>query len=284
MHILLLSIAMASLAFASAPTAPRELGPRRAMAERPLNQLFSSADYPLRARRHRLEGTVQFRLEIDSEGNIASCDIVGSSGSPALDAATCRVVRERARFSPAVDSRGQPLPDTVNATVHWRMTDIEPPMRFARERAVTTISWSEPDPICTEVYNGEPMGRLSASECMSDYYSLATAVRDTRGGLEFAVLTEIIPDGDSASGTGLQDHGERVWFEEVELTVAPDGRISDCRSIRSETSPAFPHEAGQDYCQMYVRADTRFEPVDPRHGARRARASSALYMREDGGN
>jgi len=78
-------------------------------------------DYPAAAMRGEEQGTVRYRVEIGPEGRVSACTILGSSGSSAIDQATCRIVRSRARFAPARDSAGNPVPDFREAEVTWRL-------------------------------------------------------------------------------------------------------------------------------------------------------------------
>jgi TonB family protein len=88
-----------------------------------LAELFSDADYPMAALRRHEQGKVDFRLDIDSAGAVAGCTVTHSSGSASLDEATCRILRERARFSPARDSDGNAVPDTFEGHIIWRIDD-----------------------------------------------------------------------------------------------------------------------------------------------------------------
>lgn len=90
----------------------------------PLTAIFHDRDYPRSARKAREQGSVGFRLEISPRGRIASCIVTASSGSAALDAATCRILRERARFEPARDERGRTIPDSVIGKIHWRLAGL----------------------------------------------------------------------------------------------------------------------------------------------------------------
>lgn len=86
---------------------------------------FSDDDYPAAALRGDHQGTVRYRVEIGPEGRVAGCTIIGSSGSGALDSATCRIVSRRGRFTPARDSAGAPVPDAREGEVTWRMDEDE---------------------------------------------------------------------------------------------------------------------------------------------------------------
>ena len=69
------------------------------------------------------EGTTRFRLTVGTNGRVTDCSVTSSSGSAALDAATCRIMRSRARFTPARDNQGNPTTDTYTSSITWRIQD-----------------------------------------------------------------------------------------------------------------------------------------------------------------
>lgn len=105
----------------SDPAAPLTVEAARARTN--LSSYVSDDDYPASALRNREEGRVSFRLAVGPDGRVAECVVTSSSGSAALDDATCRIMRSRARFTPARDSRGNPIADTVSSWVTWRLRD-----------------------------------------------------------------------------------------------------------------------------------------------------------------
>jgi TonB family protein len=87
-----------------------------------LRTLFSADDYPIEAQRNGEEGTVRAELAIDRQGRVSGCTIVNGSGHVSLDNATCRILQSRARFTPARDASGRPVPDTdLTPPVVWRL-------------------------------------------------------------------------------------------------------------------------------------------------------------------
>ena len=86
-----------------------------------LQGLFSGDDYPADAIRNEDQGTVTVRLDISAQGRVTNCSVTGSSGSRSLDNATCRILRSRARFSPAKMSDGTPTTDTYTQRITWRL-------------------------------------------------------------------------------------------------------------------------------------------------------------------
>ena len=99
------------------PPPPKTVEPARAKAN--LQSLFSTDDYPASAIRNEEEGTTSFRLDVGTNGRVTNCTITSSSGSTALDNTTCRLLRARARFTPARDSNGNPTTDTVTNRIRW---------------------------------------------------------------------------------------------------------------------------------------------------------------------
>jgi protein TonB len=88
----------------------------------------TTADYPAEALRNGEQGAVQFRLKISPEGLVTDCTILVSSGFPVLDATACDKIRSRARFSPALDSKGKPTEATYVNSVRWLIPkDMKPP-------------------------------------------------------------------------------------------------------------------------------------------------------------
>lgn len=116
---LLLGIA-ASAALLSAPE------PAAAQAPVPLAELhsvLSHTDYPDDAIRKGEQGTVEFRLNVGVDGRVTGCTVVNSSGSAILDETTCRIMRERPTFRPAIGAGGKPVPGSLESRVSWRLPE-----------------------------------------------------------------------------------------------------------------------------------------------------------------
>ena len=105
-------------------TAPMSGAVTAARPERTnLATYFTVADYPQAALRQGAQGTTGFNLTIGTDGRVADCQITVSSGSGALDEATCRILRSRARYVPARDASGQPTTGSDSGRVAWRLPD-----------------------------------------------------------------------------------------------------------------------------------------------------------------
>jgi protein TonB len=104
-----------------AQPAPRKVEPARARAN--LASYVSDEDYPSTAARNEEEGTTRFRLGVGPDGRVTECTVTASSGSAALDSATCRLMKSRARFTPARDSDGRQTSDSVSSAIRWVLPD-----------------------------------------------------------------------------------------------------------------------------------------------------------------
>ncbi|MBV8686017.1 MAG: energy transducer TonB [Alphaproteobacteria bacterium] len=103
------------------PPPPPHIEPARAKAN--LASYVSDSDYPSIAIRAEEQGTTRFRLAVGPDGKVSDCIVTGSSGSSALDQATCRIMKARARFTPARDGAGRPTGDTVANAIRWVLPD-----------------------------------------------------------------------------------------------------------------------------------------------------------------
>ena len=87
-----------------------------------IRHLFSASDYPADAARRNQSGNTQFMLLIDQSGKVAGCDVVVASGIPVLDIMGCQVIRDRGKFTPALDANGKPVRSTiVTPPITWVM-------------------------------------------------------------------------------------------------------------------------------------------------------------------
>ncbi|HEX8571802.1 MAG TPA: energy transducer TonB [Allosphingosinicella sp.] len=117
---------------ARAQGAPQAEAPARPPEPIP-GPLIANSDYPAEAIARREQGAVRVRLSIDREGRVTGCSVEASSGSSALDSASCRLLSQRARFRPALDSRGEPVPGVYTRTIRWELPEASPEVASAVE-------------------------------------------------------------------------------------------------------------------------------------------------------
>jgi protein TonB len=103
------------------PPAPPKVVTKAQSARGSLQGLFNTDDYPSDALSNEDEGSTTVRLSIGTDGRVTGCTVSSSSGSRSLDNATCRVLRSRARFTPAKLSNGQPTTDSYTQRITWRL-------------------------------------------------------------------------------------------------------------------------------------------------------------------
>jgi protein TonB len=112
--------------FTAPPAPPTPVPPpprlKPAQAKTDLRRYFSDEDYPDTALRAEEQGTVRVSIVVGASGRATDCSVTSSSGSPALDRATCTIIRSRARFTPATDETGSPVSSTISSPpIVWRL-------------------------------------------------------------------------------------------------------------------------------------------------------------------
>lgn len=80
-------------------------------------------DYPPSALRSGAAGTSVVGWTINTQGKIENCHTLQSSGNADLDAAACRALTRRGRYSPAKDQDGNPIATTKSRRVKWVIPD-----------------------------------------------------------------------------------------------------------------------------------------------------------------
>ena len=83
--------------------------------------LFASDDYPTQAILEGGTGSVEIVILIDEQGKAADCTVVETSGVPVLDAQACAVIRQRARFTPAVGLDGKAAKSAFRQRITWKI-------------------------------------------------------------------------------------------------------------------------------------------------------------------
>lgn len=72
--------------------------------------------------------TVYLRFVVAPDGRVPDCKVTRSSGSPAIDKATCRLIKRRFRYDPARDEYGRPVPSIVMGEHRWGQRAEPPPI------------------------------------------------------------------------------------------------------------------------------------------------------------
>ena len=86
-----------------------------------ITDMFVTSDMPPDAMKKQRDGT-QYQLMVDETGAISGCDVLVPSGSALIDTTGCQLVRERARFKPAMDTTGKAVRSVwTSPRVTWRI-------------------------------------------------------------------------------------------------------------------------------------------------------------------
>jgi TonB family protein len=181
--------------------------------------IFSSDDYPPEALRKGETGLTVVETSIDAKGAVIGCKVVESSGSSALDAATCKIIRDRAQYIPAQDRKGRPVADTSVVRIRW----VLPTIQFKSFGDVMEFT----------VKDGQVTTRCVAAEgerCTVDDPidpSFIAMVSQMPNGFRMIFLAAFDPEGSTRKRAPIDpsDFSDES-FADVKIDV--DGRISDC--------------------------------------------------------
>ena len=78
-----------------------------------------SGDYPAGALWNGHNGLVRFRLDVEADGSVSNCRILFRTNPDSFADLSCKLLRERARFSPGLDKAGQPVKSYYLGRVRW---------------------------------------------------------------------------------------------------------------------------------------------------------------------
>lgn len=105
------------------PTPSATFAPKGALPLGDTSRWITADDYPARALRAQQAGLVGYHVAIGSDGRVTACEVTASSRNAELDAATCRLIKQRARFAPATDAAGAHVGGTFSGSVRWQIPD-----------------------------------------------------------------------------------------------------------------------------------------------------------------
>ena len=124
-------------------------------------------DYPSKALREELEGSSRFNVIVDKKGRVTNCAIVRSSGHAILDARTCELVSQRARFRPALDENGNPIVSSYTNIVRWTLPEAEPISLAEDSLFIAKYSLNKAREIesCQDISIGDNFSELNFISC-----------------------------------------------------------------------------------------------------------------------
>lgn len=97
-----------------------------ALAVLVLQTALAALDYPPSALREGREGVTEYGVITDPQGRVVKCWIIQTSGSPDLDAATCRRATRQMKVTPPLDAQGHPMPASWKSKMEWKIDGGQP--------------------------------------------------------------------------------------------------------------------------------------------------------------
>ena len=85
------------------------------------NGEFISTHYPQGAFKRGEQGRVAFRLVIETDGSLGTCDVTESSGFSTLDHETCELLLRYGRFQPVRTEEGRAVRKAQDGFIVWRL-------------------------------------------------------------------------------------------------------------------------------------------------------------------
>jgi len=213
-------------ASAAVPHPPLRATPRNSPAD-----WITDEDYPGSSLRNNEQGVVGFALAIDATGVVTGCTITLSSGWTALDAATCRLLQQRARFNPAKDRDGEAIADSFRFRIRWSMPDggnspFESWTRFTQFRTNSLGVLSG----CTDRHEGAPP-EGGFGGCVRQPKEIGELA--DRG---LVTLIEVHHLADTSAPKFEMPAGSILSDREVEMEISPAGYVSKC-IVRYQMGP-----------------------------------------------
>lgn len=80
---------------------------------------LTNADYRNARAPQGALGTVRVSFRVRRDGAVDQCAVIGPSGFPMFDEATCRLIQQRFRYRPATDGTGQAIDWTIRTEYTW---------------------------------------------------------------------------------------------------------------------------------------------------------------------
>ena len=101
------------------PAPPVRVVSQAAVAKGNPGQYFGPDAYPPAAQRAEAQGRVVAKLTIGTDGRVTECTVTSSSGNSDLDNTTCRIAKQKVRYTPAKDESGAAIASTTTLPVRW---------------------------------------------------------------------------------------------------------------------------------------------------------------------
>lgn len=231
-------------------------------------------DYPAAALRAEEQGLVMVVLQVGANGRVSDCRITFSSESAALDAATCRLFRSRARYRPARNADDEAVVGMIREQVRWVLP--AEPIVFTPSYALVSVRQVD-----GRVGTCRPARLLEGSRLTTETCNTFAPIGPrapeavAQGRSRFGIAMEIEPDGAPPVERPALPAGLRPLLEasaSVELDAS--GVIAACRSRPTSGDRA----RGFDLCSMLRRPEIQLFDPPGEEGHRRGRITVTTYQ------
>ena len=108
------------LSAAAAAQTPSAAPPKETPQEAK-NREFLLKQYPPGARSRGEQGRVAFRLTVEPDGSLGSCEVTESSGFSGLDNETCEILVRYGQLKPVMGADGRAIRASQNGFINWKL-------------------------------------------------------------------------------------------------------------------------------------------------------------------
>lgn len=245
-------------------------------------RLFSADDYPPEAVRLEQQGIVAYSATVGPDGRVASCDIVTSSGSASLDAATCSIIQRRARFRPASDQQGRPIAEKFSGRISWVLPVWEPEqVEDYSLRQIYMIDANRQISQCLRQTGENPSKIYPCGPERGYFQAIIDRAPESLGVAERQLVFEVAQFlGEAGALVRLGErHGQKViGRNQIKLTIDDQGTVVDCELEESVGD----RNEGRGEAMCAPELNKKFEALDPgvpNRGVRYLTRIGALYFR-----
>ena len=266
------------MAIVAAQPAPAEPAPT---AARQIAGSISDADYPPSAIRAGEQGIAAMQISVDETGSVTSCEILESSGSAALDTASCALVTQRFRYEPARNAQGKAVPGIVRRRINWLLPADAPELpSLAPFRSFWAIYTAKVEGkevrSCSAQSLGTPSTAVPPDACARMFESIL-AWAEQRGGV--ASLTQVVAFtvAGQAPPPAQTQWGEVLVRADADVTIGTDGSNARCTVTRLERAPDAGPLGPADPCSLSGGGAVLFEPAPDTRAQREGRALIATF-------
>ena len=156
------------------------------------NREFIAKNYPPGALKRGEQGRVSFKITIEPDGSLGSCEVTKSSGFAGLDNETCEIMIFNARLKPVRDKSGRAVRSSQEGYINWTLPKATDVIANASVAAMPP-----PDEVICK--RSAKAGSLIAKtkQCMTreDWLRSEQSVRDLMDNLQFRGHSGSLPGG-----------------------------------------------------------------------------------------